>query len=300
MHISVDSDAINCSWDAPPTPGRTIRQRNQLRLAWTDTAGLSVEGSTLVQRRLTFPGYLTRETGPLAWQMQIDSAYLIVESKTFRGEESTLATAKLNETELRARLSSVLAAFRDSRGSVVSSPLPKPSVDHGSPIGHGDTGVVAGGQVLNVAHREGEAAATTKACPWCGETILAVAKKCKHCGEFLSGERPSGSADPTLRVGSVRCDLCGTLQEVPIGPDFECRQCKTPRMSTGHPGSSVSSRQALSGVVPVPLTCERCGGTQFVPRRKTSTKFMLGPYSLVGRPHHVECVTCGRLYERPN
>lgn len=34
---------------------------------------------------------------------------------------------------------------------------------------------------------------SSRACPYCGEAILAVAKKCKHCGEFLDG-RPNPSA----------------------------------------------------------------------------------------------------------
>jgi TM2 domain-containing membrane protein YozV len=25
----------------------------------------------------------------------------------------------------------------------------------------------------------------TKCCPYCGETVLAIAQKCKHCGEYL-------------------------------------------------------------------------------------------------------------------
>lgn len=28
----------------------------------------------------------------------------------------------------------------------------------------------------------------TKTCPYCGEEILAIAKKCKHCGEWLDTE----------------------------------------------------------------------------------------------------------------
>ncbi len=47
-------------------------------------------------------------------------------------------------------------------------------------------------------------------------------------------------------------------------------------------------------------TCAKCGGTSFTPRRKTSTKVMFGALSLVAAPKHVECVTCGQLYTRPN
>lgn len=38
----------------------------------------------------------------------------------------------------------------------------------------------------------------TKKCPYCGEEILAVAKKCKHCGTWLDG-----SAEPTSNPSPV-------------------------------------------------------------------------------------------------
>lgn len=37
-------------------------------------------------------------------------------------------------------------------------------------------------------------APAVKACPYCGEQVMASAVKCRHCGEFFDGEQPSAAA----------------------------------------------------------------------------------------------------------
>ena len=48
---------------------------------------------------------------------------------------------------------------------------------------------VAGAEILPVTSSKGQeqhsVSSATKNCPFCGEAILLVARKCKHCGEFL-------------------------------------------------------------------------------------------------------------------
>jgi uncharacterized RDD family membrane protein YckC len=71
----------------------------------------------------------------------------------------------------------------------------------------------------------------TKRCPFCAEIILAEAKKCKHCGEFLV------RADMNLpytagRAAMSECPLCGTIPDArnPLLEYYDgvaCRKCRT-------------------------------------------------------------------------
>src|SRR5687768_11693359 len=46
-------------------------------------------------------------------------------------------------------------------------------------------------------------------CPWCAEEILAAAKKCKHCGEFLTSDGSAVVPSPSeAGPGPHACPTC--------------------------------------------------------------------------------------------
>lgn len=102
-----------------------------------------------------------------------------------------------------------------------------------------------------------------KQCPYCGEDILAVAKKCKHCGEWLIKEEPAP-------IKIVSCPTCG--EDVEEGKDV-CPHCGEP-MYPSVDSSSIVSQPSNAGIqqpVVQPLVTENKTSQQIAKDESSST-----------------------------
>lgn len=72
---------------------------------------------------------------------------------------------------------------------VIQNSPPPPAV----PVAAQAVAALPAAETVTVTPSTETATESTKRCPFCGEVILAIARKCKHCGEFLD-RAPAGPA----------------------------------------------------------------------------------------------------------
>ena len=78
----------------------------------------------------------------------------------------------------------------------------------------------------------------TKTCPFCGKEILADAKKCKHCGEFLEKKCPV--CGEWINVKAMKCKHCGSWLNKFAKADYE-KSVTTGTAASGNDTSVTSS-----------------------------------------------------------
>jgi rRNA maturation protein Nop10 len=138
----------------------------------------------------------------------------------------------------------------------------------------------------------------TARCPWCAEEILAAARKCKHCGEFLIKDSSShGGSEPKPEaevLASTIAEIQPAWHREAEGGRWRCAEHNEPncelcldgssppwhdepsslpglgpmagkKLDSGYTGRT-GSRKKLSNVgnrTEYGLQCPKCGGTQF-------------------------------------
>lgn len=140
-----------------------------------------------------------------------------------------------------------------------------------------------------------------KRCPYCGEEILSVAKKCKHCGEWLNKETEQ-------QKEMTRCSVCG--EKVEKGLD-RCPICHEP-LHTSHIALDIEEHTKAcmmcgEEILEFAKKCKHCGEWQRKPKEyidcsicgeKVEKGLETCPYChepLSGKPHidMMICPTCG-------